>query len=166
VEKRAAGRPVPEALPVAVRVNRALRELLASANDVQHALAARLGIGGTDVQALQYLVGSERPLGTVDLAHALNIRSASATVLVDRLEAAGHVTRAPHPTDRRRVTLELTASARAEVRVALQPLIAAVSVVTGQLDPAGAEAVAVFLDGAVAAIRQFGLENAARPEEP
>ncbi|MEC3979309.1 MarR family winged helix-turn-helix transcriptional regulator [Amycolatopsis sp. H20-H5] len=140
---------------VTLRVNLALRNLLALAHDVQNTLAKRLELGGTDVQALQHLAGSPRPLGTVDLAHALSIRSASATVLVDRLEAAGHVRRVPHPTDRRRITLAVSDSARTEVRAALAPLISAITELTERLEPAHAETVAGFLADTTEVLRRF-----------
>lgn len=139
---------------VALRVNLALRELLALAHDVQQALARRLDLGTTDVQALQHLAGGT-PMGTVDLAHALKIRSASATVLVDRLEAAGHVRRGPHPSDRRRITLTVSEAARTEVRAALAPLVDAITRLTGSLEPDHAESVARFLGDTTEILRVY-----------
>ncbi|MGW4525319.1 MarR family winged helix-turn-helix transcriptional regulator [Amycolatopsis sp. NPDC004378] len=147
--------------PVALRVNFALRELLALARDVELALARRLGLGPTDVQALQHLAFGE-PMGTVGLADALKIRSASATVLVDRLEAAGHVRRGPHPSDGRRVTLVVSDAARAEVRAALAPLVDAITRLTDGLDPGRAETVARFLGDTTAILRAY----AAEPPDP
>ena len=144
--------------PVALRVNLALRELLALAHDVQLALARRLDLGPTDVQALQHLAFGT-PMGTVDLAHALKIRSASATVLVDRLEAAGHVRRTPHPSDRRRITLTIAEAARAEVRVALAPLVDAVTRLTEGLEPGQAEVVARFLGDTTEILRRYSAEG-------
>jgi DNA-binding MarR family transcriptional regulator len=144
-------------MPVALRVNLALRELLALAHDVQLALARRLGLGATDVQALQHLAFGA-PMGTVDLAHALKIRSASATVLVDRLEAAGHVRRGPHPRDGRRVTLVVSEAARAEVRTALAPLVDALTRLTEDLDPAHAETVAQFLGDTTEVLRAYSAD--------
>src|SRR5687768_13674903 len=106
-------------------VAEALRALLARTHDVEAALARRLGLGTSDVVALQHL--AEQPdLGPVDLGNLLRMRSASATALVDRLQSAGHLRRTPHPTDGRRVVLALTDSARSEVAAALGPLIGAI----------------------------------------
>lgn len=143
--------------PVALRVNFALRELLALARDVELALARRLGLGPTDVQALQHLAFGE-PMGTVGLAGALKIRSASATVLVDRLAAAGHVRRGPHPSDGRRVTLVVSEAARAEVRAALAPLVDAMTRLTGGLPPEHAEVVARFLGDTIGVLRTYAAE--------
>jgi DNA-binding MarR family transcriptional regulator len=142
---------------VALRVNLALRDLLALAHDVQLALARRLGLGATDVQALQHLATGV-PMGTVDLAHALKIRSASATVLVDRLEAAGHVRRDRHPSDGRRITLVVAEAARAEVRAALAPLVDAVTRLTAELAPGEAEVVAKFLGDTTEVLRAYAAE--------
>jgi DNA-binding MarR family transcriptional regulator len=51
-------------------------------------LLGRLGIGDTDMTALEHLFANG-PLGPVELGEKLGLRSASATALVDRLEAAG-----------------------------------------------------------------------------
>ncbi len=142
---------------MALRVNLALRDLLALAHDVQLALARRLDLGATDVQALQHLAAGT-PMGTVDLAHALKIRSASATVLVDRLEAAGHVRRDRHPSDGRRITLVVAETARAEVRAALAPLVDAVTRLTEELAPGEAEVVAKFLGDATEVLRAYAAE--------
>lgn len=142
---------------MALRVNLALRDLLALAHDVQLALARRLGLGATDVQALQHLATGV-PMGTVDLAHALKIRSASATVLVDRLEAAGHVRRDRHPSDGRRITLVVAEAARAEIRAALAPLVDAVTRLTAELAPGEAEVVAKFLGDTTEVLRAYAAE--------
>jgi DNA-binding MarR family transcriptional regulator len=47
------------------------------------------------------------------LGQAVELSSASVTALVDRLEKAGHVRRVRDPADRRRVALEMSASAMA-----------------------------------------------------
>lgn len=46
-----------------------------------------------------------------DVAVALGVSGKNVSLLVDALESAGYVHRAKHPTDRRAVLLELTASA-------------------------------------------------------
>jgi DNA-binding MarR family transcriptional regulator len=59
----------------------------------------------------------------VELGQRLGMRSASATVLVDRLVAAGHLVRRPHPADGRRITFAATEHAQQEVRRVLAPLL-------------------------------------------
>lgn len=132
----------------------ALRRLLASTHDVENTLANRLGLGVTDVVALQHLV-DHPDVGPAELATLLRIRSASATALVDRLETAGHLDRAPHPTDRRRVLLTPTGSATAEVVGALAPLLGAIAALVDGLTAEEQVTVERFLRGATDAIHSF-----------
>lgn len=69
------------------------------------AAAARLGIGRSDLRALNLL--EHGPLGAAVLAGRLSLSRASVTALVDRLEGAGWVSRRPDPQDRRGVLIEL-----------------------------------------------------------
>lgn len=105
----------------ASRVTQTLRTVLNSFNDLQRHVAAQLGLGLNDVAALEHLV-RRSDLGPADLASLLGMTTASATVLVDRLERAGHVQRRSHPRDRRRKLLVVTTHAQHEVFRALQPL--------------------------------------------
>ena len=99
-----------------------LRTVLNNFNDLQRHVAQQLGLGLNDVTALEHLI-SRSDLGPADLASLLGITTASATVLVDRLENAGHVQRQSHPQDRRRKLLLVTEHAQSEVFKALQPLL-------------------------------------------
>jgi DNA-binding MarR family transcriptional regulator len=102
----------------------ALRAVLTRYGDVVQKLASQLSMPITDMSALEHLI-QDTTLGPMDLAHRLGITSASATVLLDRLEKAGHVLRKPHPRDRRRRQLEVTPGAQAQVLGALAPLFEA-----------------------------------------
>ncbi len=99
-----------------------LRRVLNGFGELQRHVAHQLGMGLNDVVALEHLVRRSE-LGPADLASLLGITTASATVLVDRLEKAGHVQRHSHRQDRRRKQLVVTEHARAEVFQALQPLL-------------------------------------------
>ncbi|WP_051942925.1 MarR family winged helix-turn-helix transcriptional regulator [Streptacidiphilus rugosus] len=131
----------------------AVRQLLLANRDAELALARHLGLGQNDVTAMEHLLGSPEGLGPMDLAHLLGIRSASATVLVDRLAEAGHVTRAPHRSDRRRTVVLPTEHARQEIVAALRPLIAGVDAAAADLSEADRATVVRFLGAAAARIR-------------
>src|SRR3974390_2993999 len=60
------------------------------------ALAKRTGVGGADLDALEYLE-AEGPLTQRDLGDRLCLTSGAITMLVDRLEQAGWVNRRPPP---------------------------------------------------------------------
>lgn len=145
---------------IARDISRSLRDLLRVGRGVQTTLAGRLGVGVTDVQAVGHLVESQEPLGTVELGNRLGIRSASATVLVDRLEAAGHLHRTGHPSDRRRVVLLPTEAARAEIREALAPLLGSIAGIVAELDDREAVVVRDFLRDATRAVEEFTGEAA------
>jgi DNA-binding MarR family transcriptional regulator len=74
------------------------------------ALAKRTGVGGADLDALEYLE-AEGHLTQRDLGERLALTSGAITMLIDRLEHAGWVNRRPHPTDRRYTLLELSPKA-------------------------------------------------------
>lgn len=136
-------------------IGQALRALLSLAPDVHAVLAQRVGVGTTDLMALDRLTSGEQPMGVVELGDSLGIRSASATVLVDRLVAAGHLQRAPHPTDGRRRIVRATGSARDDMLGALRPLIAGINQVTEQLDADTSRAVLAYLSEVCAILDDF-----------
>ncbi|MFD4668654.1 MarR family winged helix-turn-helix transcriptional regulator [Lentzea sp. NPDC058450] len=136
----------------------AVRRMLQAGREMQAAMARRLGVRITDVQAVDQVVSADSPLGTVELGDRLGIRSASATVLVDRLVSAGHLTRSPDPHDRRRVVLSATDHARGEVRQALTPLLREITTITDRLDDDQAVTVLGFLEDLTAALRDYAAE--------
>jgi DNA-binding MarR family transcriptional regulator len=148
-EKRAAER----------EVSMALRRLLQGGRSMQAALARRVGVRLTDVQAVDTVVSAGEPLGPVELGHRLGIRSASATALVDRLVTADHLARTPDPRDRRRVALIATEHARGEVRAALSPLIDDVAAITARLDDAQVATVLAFLNDVTAAMHGYAARH-------
>ncbi|MBO4206917.1 MarR family transcriptional regulator [Micromonospora echinofusca] len=129
--------------------------MLRAAGDTRQALARRLGIGTTDAAAIDLLVSSPAPLGPVELGNRLGITSASATTLVDRLVRAGHLARAPHPSDRRRLVLQVTDHALDEVYAALRPLLDGVERAAAQLSPEQAAATAGFLRAVAEVMREY-----------
>ena len=75
------------------------------------ALARVLEIPIADLDALEHLELAG-PLSQRELAERLLLTSGAVTVLVDRLQSAGLVTREPHPTDRRVSLVHLVADAQ------------------------------------------------------
>lgn len=69
----------------------------------------------TDMRALHFLIVAGHR-GTITtpgaLAEHLRISTASVTKMLDRLERGGHITRAPHPTDRRALAISITPETR------------------------------------------------------
>lgn len=132
-----------------------LRRLAWAQFGLNLALARALGLGANDVWALERL-RVEGPLGPVELGHRLGgMRSASATALVDRLEAAGHVERRRHPSDRRRLVVVPTDQAEEAGEEAFAPLTAGLERAAADLSPEERVAVARYLDRVTEAIGAF-----------
>ncbi|MCP2181985.1 DNA-binding transcriptional regulator, MarR family [Prauserella alba] len=136
-----------------------LRRVLQAGREMQAALARRLGVRVTDVQAMDHVAATDEPLGTVELGDRLGMRSASAAALVSRLIEAGHVVRESHPADRRRVVLTPTVHGRAEVRDQLAPMLDELTAVIGALDDAEAATVLRFLQQAGAVMRSYAASD-------
>lgn len=139
-----------------------LRRLAWAQFGLNLALARALGLGPNDVWALERL-RVEGPLGPVELGHRLGgMRSASATALVDRLEAAGHVERRRHPSDRRRLVVVPTEQAEEAGEEAFAPLAAGLEEAAAHLSPEERVAVARYLDRVTEAIGAFVESHGAR----
>ena len=149
------------AVETRIALGRAVRRLLRLAPEVHAALAARVGVGVTDLLALDHLSTPTPPGGVVDLGRRLGISSASATVLVDRLVRAGHVERIAHATDRRRTAVVLTEHAEDGVRDALGPLVGRLGELAGGLDEQAAAAVLRFLSDLCEVLEDFATTTSA-----
>lgn len=76
-----------------------------------------LDVNITDLATLRLLIIRQeqgRQVTPAEISRHLRISTASITKLLDRLTASGHVTRSPHPVDRRAVVVSLTDAARSE----------------------------------------------------
>lgn len=88
-----------------------LRDLIASDALLRDAVARWTGLNATDLRTVEALL-RDGPLTPGELADRVGVTSGGAvTMLIDRLQKAGLVTRRRHPKDRRKVVV----SARAEV---------------------------------------------------
>ena len=93
-----------------------LRRMTVELDAVGQRFADRHGLNRTDVRALVAIMDAARrgtALTAGGLGEAVDLRSASVTALVDRLERVGHLRRVRDPEDRRRVSLEISDSAMA-----------------------------------------------------
>jgi DNA-binding MarR family transcriptional regulator len=82
-------------------------------------MSVDMGVNTLDLRALQLVVARERqgvPISPHQLGAELNVSSGAMTKLVDRLIRSDHLSRAPHPNDRRSVQLVATPHAHEELR--------------------------------------------------
>ncbi|HET9650466.1 MAG TPA: MarR family transcriptional regulator [Microlunatus sp.] len=102
--------------PVLDDAVRSLRRVILAGEHYRQSVAQVTGLGVTETQALSYLA-VHGPRGQNELAADLGITSSAATALVDRLERQGVAERSAHPSDRRRVQVQLTEGGRAVVKL-------------------------------------------------
>jgi len=133
---------------------RQLREILDLTAEADREVRVRLEVGPRDLEAMNHLI-VDGPLGPTEIGRRLHITSAAATVLVDRLEAAGHVTRQDDPDDRRRQLVVPTSESTARARKAVLPLIGAIDTVLDGLAPAEQAVVTRYLAGVITAYERF-----------
>lgn len=90
------------------RLREAERELVRNSQEY-------MKLSETDMRAVHFIIGCHNR-GQVAtpgaIAAHLDITAASTTKLLDRLERGGHITRHPHPSDRRALAITVTDSTR------------------------------------------------------
>lgn len=132
-------------IPEPTTIGSQLREILTLAHAFERRLGARLSVNPTDLAAMEHLI-EEGPLTPSDLATRLGISTAASTLVVDRLVSLGHVSRSPHPHDRRKIVVVPSAESVARAMGELVPVISSVNDVVASLDPEERETVERFLD--------------------
>ncbi len=88
-------------------------------------------MSATGKQALAVLDGAGEPLEPGIIAERLLITSGSMTSLLDTLEKAGYVKRGPHPSDRRKVLVDITDAGNVVVDAMLPVIHARERVIIG-----------------------------------
>ena len=84
-------------------------------------LARSLGLTDVEMLALVHL-DEQGEMAPSALASLLHLSSGGTTALVQRLERGGHVTRQPHPTDRRSILIAVSPAMATRLREAYAPL--------------------------------------------
>jgi DNA-binding MarR family transcriptional regulator len=121
-------------------LTRAVRDLVLAGERFRARAGRRRGLGPTSVTVMTTLL-LDGARGPSELAALLDITTASATELIDRLERLGSVRRRPHPRDRRRVLVELTEAGTQEIEAVFEAFSARVESTGGAMDAATREAV-------------------------
>lgn len=142
--------------PQALRVVRGLRGF-ANESELYVAAAGREAeMHRTDLAGLALVMdrgqAGEHPTPG-QISAALQLSAPATSAMLDRLERLGHVTRAPHPTDRRSVVVEITEHALAVGGAMFGRLAAHLGPVLGSRSEAELAVIASFLEESVAATR-------------
>jgi DNA-binding MarR family transcriptional regulator len=127
-------------------ITQASRRLDVSLSTLNAAFARGVGISVPELLALENLE-SEGGLGPSELARRLQLSTGAVKALVDRLEAAGHAARAPHPSDRRRIVVTPTTKASQALAAQATTLEQEVRDLAEGLSEHDREVVVRFLDG-------------------
>lgn len=100
-----------------VAVMHGLRDWAVRFTELNRHLSSWMGLPVSDADALGQVIWAEvagQPLSPASLARRIGMTSGAVSILLDRLETAGHVERHRESTDRRRITLRATTAAHAE----------------------------------------------------
>ncbi len=127
-----------------------LREQAAAALRYSAALARRMGLGISEIAAIEHL-HSAGELTPKQLGERLSMSSGAVTALVDRLERSGHLERVPNPRDRRSSLLRPTPWGIEEVVGRILPLAAEVHSLSENLSEEERAVVGRFMEAATAA---------------
>lgn len=120
-------------------------------------VADRMQVTQSDLQCL-FVLEHQGPATAAQLARHVNLTTGSASRMIDRLVAAGYVTRTPDPHDRRKALVAAEPSAVERVAEYYRPLNDRLG---GDLADLDAGALAVLLRFAQAAERSTEAETAA-----
>lgn len=132
----------------------ALQELTTATFQVRRTVMTRGGLNDTELSALERLsLGASSPS---ELARHMQVSTAAATGVVDRLAARGHVERRPHPSDRRRTEVHMTTEGHAHLDAQLRPMLVALTELDERLDDDERAVVLRFLQDAVQAYSRVG----------
>lgn len=101
-----------------------MESLLGTIDDLARELVRVLGVNQTDRRALELIIlAGEKSMTPGALAERLGLTAAGTTIVLNRLERMGYVSRSLHPTDRRRVIVLATDLAARRISELLFPLL-------------------------------------------
>lgn len=118
--------------PPGVRIQRAFQAALVNAVLGNDRIAREFGLLVTDTQALHLLVLRDDIRNAKQVSDATGISTSTVSRVIDRLERAGYLRRAPDPGDRRSARLELDMTK-------VQPLIDRYAQYTSHLEQVNAD---------------------------
>ena len=102
-----------------------VQALSAESDELGRVFCARHDIGPNDFRALLHVMVAEQdgaPLTPSQLGQRIGVSGAAITYLVDRMVQSGHLSREPHPADRRKVLLGYAEHGSAVARSFFTPL--------------------------------------------
>jgi DNA-binding MarR family transcriptional regulator len=155
-------RPIGERGSVPVHpATELLREILDLTGEFERHLGRTLTVNPTDLEAMEFLI-REGALSPTDLSRRLDISTAAATTVVDRLTAVGHVSRVPNPDDRRGILVVPNPESVDRAMATLMPMIMGINHILDGFDEGQRDTITEYL-GRVADVYREQLKDAATP---
>lgn len=135
--------------PRSVDIADQVRALTLRQQRLEKQLSSLLGTDVAGLDVLSHLIATG-PATPTDLARHLGISTAATTLVLRRLEAAGHITREPHSTDGRKLLVKPVDASAARASRQVAPLTRAVEQLTSTLDAEQRRTVTEFLGQVIA----------------
>ncbi len=138
----------PSAPDVDDGIRHRLMQLLSEQLRFRHVVQDVLGVDYAGLSTMIHLaqVGSDTPTA---IAGTLETSTAATSLVLKRLEASGHISRQPHPTDRRKVVVAPVRESLAAAREHSRPVTEGIDELVAALTPEERATVAAFIDGLV-----------------
>ena len=128
------------------------------------AFARKLGVTEIEMLALVHLA-EQGELAPSALGNLLELSSGGSTALVQRLERHGHVSRRPHPSDRRSTLIALTATTAERLEEVESPPYRALAEALGAADETVVREVLTRLADATEELQALGRRQAEPPDD-
>ena len=138
--------------PPVHRATQLLRDLVDATDLFRESLQDDLSVNATDLAAMQHLL-TTGPTAPTGLARRLGISTTATTTAIDRLVDLGHVTREPHPSDRRSILVVPSDTSRARAFDLLVPLLADLETVLAGFSDEEQAAITAYLERAAVVYR-------------
>lgn len=111
----------------------------------ERSLAKRLAIDAHGLEAMDNLIALG-PLTPTELAHRLDISTAAMTLVLNRLEDAGHIRRERHPNDGRKLLVIASEASADQAQNMVLPLVEGVEALIASMSTFEREIASRFVD--------------------
>ena len=133
-------------------IGRYLQDIAILTRETAQHLSTAMGINQTDLALMEQLI-THGPLSPNELAARLSVTTAGVTLVIDRLERAGHVTRVRQQDDKRRVLVHPVQASVAQTYRHIAPMLNGLDAVLGALSADERTTIEHFLQQVTAVYR-------------
>ena len=139
-------------------VGQQLQEIAVLTREVAEQLGSAMGINQTDLSLMEQLI-TDGPLSPNELASRLSVTTAGITLVIDRLERAGHVVRERQQNDKRRVLVRPVQASVAQTYRHIAPMLNQLDGVLSALSASDRATIHQFLGQVIDVYRGAVLEK-------